>query len=103
MAKGDDMDVLVQNQVELQKILANLSLEIKDLTSELSNLVQLFKEASKTLSDEKISNDIEKEDLKNIGSRVETLVDQNRTIAKGLLLMESAMRDTMEKKSELSF
>ena len=103
MAKGDDMDVLVQNQIELQKILADLSLEVKNLTSELSTLVELFREASKTLNDEKISKDIEKEDMKNIGDKVETLVDQNRTIAKGLLLMESAMRDTMEKKRELSF
>ena len=103
MASGDDMDVLIQNQIELQKILADLSLEVKNLTSELSTLVQLFKEASKTLNDEKLSNDLDKEDMKNIGSKVETLVDQNKTIAKGLLLMESAMRDTMEKKRELSF
>lgn len=103
MAKGDDMEILIQNEIEMQKILADLSLEIKNLTSELSKLVELFSEASKTLSDEKISKDIEKEDMKNIGTKVETLVDQNKTIAKGLLLMESAMRDTMEKKRELSF
>ena len=103
MAKGDDMDILIQNQIELQKILANLSLEIKNLTSELSILVQLFKEASTTLHDEKLSKEIEKEDMKNIGSKVETLVDQNKTIARGLLLMESAMRDSMEKKRDLSF
>lgn len=103
MTKSDDMDILIQNEIEMQKILADLSLEIKNLTSELSNLVQIFKEASKTLSDEKISKDIEKEDMKNMGTKVDTLVDQNKTIAKGLLLMESAMRENLERKRELSF
>ena len=103
MAKRDDMNILIQNEVEMQKVLADLSLDIKNLTSQLSKLVELFKEASKTLNDEKISNDIEKEDMKNIGAKMDALVDQNKTIAKGLLLMESAMRDNAEKKREFSF
>ena len=102
MAKRDDMNILIQNEVEMQKVLADLSLDIKNLTSQLSKLVELFKEASKTLNDEKISNDIEKEDMKNIGTKVETLVDQNKTIAKGLLLMESAMRENLERKRDIS-
>ncbi|MBU2522799.1 MAG: hypothetical protein KKE23_00725 [Nanoarchaeota archaeon] len=103
MVKRDDMKILIENEIEMQKILADLSLDIKNLTSELSKLVELFKEASKTLSDEKISKDIEKEDMRNMGDNVDTLVDQNKTIAKGLLLMESAMRENLERKRESSF
>ena len=92
-------DILIQNNIELQKVLIGLSSDLKKLTDEISNLLELFKEASKTLGEEKLAKDIEKEDIKGIGTKIDGLADQNKTIAKGLLLMESAMRENVEKRS----
>jgi len=100
MAKKSEINVLVQNNLELQKVLIDLSANIKKMTDDMSNLTSIFKEASKTLSEEKLSKDMEKEDVKKIGEKIDGLSDQNKTIAKGLLLMESAMRENIEKKRE---
>ncbi len=97
--KSDELKALMENSVALQKAVLNLSLEIKKLTEELSNLISLFKEASKNINEEKTDRAIEKEEVKDIKEKVDQMMDQNKTIAKGLVLMESALRDSLEKKS----
>lgn len=97
-------DLLMQNNLELQKVLADLSYDLKKLTEEMSVLVGLLKDASKTLTEEKVSNEVERENSKAISNKVDTLIDQNKTIAKGILLMESTMRGNLDKrKPEFSY
>ncbi len=103
MAKRDDVKVLIQNNIDLQKILVDLSSDVKRLTEELSILVGLFKEASRTLNDEKITKDMAAEDIKGIATKLDSLSEQNRTMAKGILLMESAVRENVDKRKEFSF
>ena len=103
MAKGVSNVVvvraLIDNSIALQKVLTDLAIGMKSLSEEMSQLLAVFKEASKSISDEKTSNAIHENELKSIDEKVDHLIDQNKTIAKGLVLMESAMSESLEKKS----
>lgn len=94
--------LLVENNVALQKVLINLSSDISGLTREVSKLLELFKEASKTIGEEKAVEDIIKEERTDLIPKLDELIDQNKTIAKGLVLLESVLREK-EKPKGFSF
>jgi len=85
--------LLIENTVTLQKVLTTLSMNLKGLTGEISHLLTLFKEASKTIGEEKAVEDVVKEERKDLVSKLDALIDQNRTIAKGLILLESTIKE----------
>ena len=92
---------LAENSMALQRAITDLAINLKELSEEMGQLLLLFKEASKTITEEKTSKEVEKEELRGMNEKVDHLIDQNRTIAKGLILMESAMRDNLEKKQSV--
>jgi len=96
-----DITALVENSVALQRVLADLAGNLKGLSDELSQLVALFKEASKSISEEKTSEEISRQEILGMNDKLERLLDQNKTIAKGIVLVESAMREPEKKKSFL--
>ena len=97
------IDILMENSVALQKVLADLALSLNKLTKELSQLLSLFKEASKTIGEEKAVEAEEKEDKEDLLKKLDSLIEQNKTIAKSLLLLESALRERSEESREFKF
>jgi len=97
------IDILMENSVALQKVLADLALSLNKLTKELSQLLSLFKEASKTIGEEKAVEAVEKEDKEDLLKKLDSLIEQNKTIAKSLLLLESALRERSEESREFKF
>lgn len=94
MEKGDgSMDLLIENSVALQKVLTDVALSLNQLTKELRQLLDMFKEAGKTLGEDKASQAVAHEDKKAVVDKLDTLLDQNRTIARGLVLLESSMKE----------
>ncbi len=94
MEKEDgSLDLLIENSVALQKVLTDVASSLNQLTKELRQLLELFKEAGKTLAEDKASQAVAQEEKKAIIDKLDTLADQNRTIARGLVLLESSIKE----------
>jgi len=89
----ESIKLLVENNVALQKVLTDLSLNINHLTGEVSELLKIFKEASKTFGEERAVEEVQREETRHLIGKMEDLIDQNKTVAKGLVLLESTMKE----------
>jgi len=90
MTAKEREELLIENFVGLQHAMTNMSIKFGLLSDNISKLLQVFEEAAKnTLSGGKGDN----EDLLN---KIDSLLNQNKTIAKGLVLMESKLRGRTE-------
>ncbi len=81
-SKVDKM--LMENFISLQKVMTNLSVKLDGLATQISKLLELFEISAKALADKDF--DVEQNN-KELVEKMETLVDQNKTIARGLTLM----------------
>ena len=92
--KQDTNKILIENFVNLQKAITNLSVKFESLSDQTSKLLQLFEISAKSFA-EKLAEgkplDIEKD--KEFLDKLNKLLDQNKTIAKGLTLMEENIRE----------
>ncbi|MFA7707622.1 MAG: hypothetical protein WCX73_01615 [Candidatus Pacearchaeota archaeon] len=98
LTKQETEQILIDNFTNLQRVLTNLSIKFDELSTNMSKLLQLFEISAKSFaekySDKKPeevidkSQQIDKEYLKKLDS----LLDQNKTIAKGIMLMENKIR-----------
>ena len=71
------IDSFVENSVALQKVIADAVVSITRLTREIEELISLFKESAKTVEE---SRDAE------ILAKLDSIAEENKTIAKGLTL-----------------
>src|SRR3989338_3241035 len=92
--------ILVENFVSLQKVMTNLSVKFDELSSQISKLLELF-ELSATALAKKDINFTKPMDEEKIMGKLNNILDQNKTIARGLALMseggesEKAIQPTM--------
>lgn len=86
MTAREREELLIENFVGLQHAMTNLSIKFGALSDNISRLLQVFEESAKNFMEGGRSDD--KDMLKKINS----LLDQNKTIARGLVLMESKLR-----------
>jgi len=87
--KTDIDQALLDNFVNLQKVLTNLAVKFEDLSNNISKLLQLFELSAKSFADKPIKTPgVDEEFLKKLDS----LLDQNKTISKGIMLMEERIR-----------
>jgi hypothetical protein len=84
-------DKLVENLVELQKVQTNLSEKFDKLSDQIGKLLTLFELAAKSFAQNPNINAVEKD--AEFLNKINTLLDQNKTIAKGLTLMEERIRE----------
>ena len=78
--------VLVTNFVSLQKVMTNLSIDFNKLNTQISKLLELFEISAKALAEKDIKLDTGKGEKKMI-ERLDTLLDQNKIIARSLTLL----------------
>ncbi len=79
--KQDIIDKLTENSVKLQQQNANLLISMITLTKKIDELVEIFKKAAEH---------IEKGEIKEpLARKLTDLLEQNKKIAKGLLLLEN--------------
>ena len=98
MNNQDMNQILIDNFTNLQKVLTNLSIKFDDLSTNLSKLLQLFEISAKSFA-EKYSDKKPEEQINQIQQvdtqylhKLDSLLDQNKTIAKGIMLMEQKIR-----------
>ncbi len=86
--------ILVNNFVSLQKVMVNLSIKFDELTNQISRLLELFETSAKVLAEKDF--DLEKNNKENakVLEKLENVLEQNRTIARGLTLMHDKINET---------
>lgn len=101
---------LIENFVNLQKVLTNLAFKFDALSGNINNLLQLYETAARSFVKRQDENPVEitpGED-KELIKKLDTLLDQNKTIAKGLTLIEEKIKHKVygeeeNKESHLDF
>ncbi len=84
---------LIENFVNLQKAMTNLAVKFDSLSEHISKLLNLFEISARSFAEKSPSSDLEKD--REFLDKLNTLLDQNKTIAKGLTLMEEKMRERL--------
>ena len=84
-------DEILQNLMELQKVNVNLAQKFESLTEQISNLLALFETTARAFAKQPHMQVTEKD--REFLEKIDKLLDQNKTIAKGLTLVEQRMRD----------
>jgi len=79
--------ILIENFVSLQKVMTNLYIKFDDLTNQISKLLNLFEISAKVLAEKEFDLGKGNKDSKKIIEKIDNLLDQNKTIARGLILM----------------
>lgn len=95
-------EILVENFVNLQKAITNLTVRFEDMSSQISKLLQLFEISARSFS-EKLSTvvpEIEKD--REFLDKLNKLLEQNKVIAKGITLMEEKIRERVSNKVNLA-
>lgn len=90
MTAKEREELLIENFVGLQHAMTNMSIKFGSLSDNISKLLQVFEEAAKNFISGEKGND------KDMLKKIDALLDQNKTIAKGLILMEGKLRGRAE-------
>lgn len=83
--------VLIENSVNLQKVMTNAAIKLDILSNNISKLLLLFEMSARSFADKQGIPDVEKD--REFLNKLNMLIDQNKTIAKGLTLMEEKIRE----------
>ncbi|MBI2451516.1 hypothetical protein HYV50_00390 [Candidatus Pacearchaeota archaeon] len=85
-------ETLIKNIVELQKIHVDMAEKFDKLSKEISQLLALFEATARNFA-RSIPPEVEKD--KDFLEKIDRLLEQNKTLAKALTLMEESMRDRL--------
>ena len=85
MTAREREELLIENFVGLQQAMTNLSIKFGGLSDNISKLLGVFEDAAKSfMKDGKM-------DDKEMLNKIDALIEQNKTIARGLVLMEGKL------------
>ena len=90
MTAREREELLIENFVGLQHAMTNLSIKFGSLSDNIVKLLTVFEEAAKGFVSGGRSDD------KDMLNKIDSLLNQNKTIAKGLVLMEGKLRSRQE-------
>ena len=79
--------ILSENLVALQKIMANLALNIDGLSKRITKLLDLFEVSAKTLAEKDFGIEKSAGFEKELNQKMDTLIEHNKLFAKGLTLL----------------
>ncbi len=87
---------LIDNFITLQKVLTNLTLKFEELSNNIEKLLNVFEITAKNFAEKtKDINLNQRESDKDLIEKLNSLLDQNKTISKGILMMEEKVRSRM--------
>lgn len=93
MSSKEREEALIENFVGLQKAMTNLSIKFESLAGQIAKLLEIFEQAAKSFLTSKQESPEETKDMLN---KINSLLEQNKTIARGLVLMEEKLRSKSE-------
>ncbi len=85
--KANVEKVLIENFISLQKVMTNLAVKFDNLGAQISKLLELFEISAKTLAEKDIKINAKPAEDKKMAEKLDTLLDQNKVIARGLTLL----------------
>lgn len=92
--KKDDINrALIDNFITLQKVLTNLAVKFDNLSDNISKLLNLFEISAKSFVEKSSLMPETTQKDREFLDKINTLLEQNKTIAKGLTLMEEKIRE----------
>jgi hypothetical protein len=92
--------LLVENFISLQKVLTDLTSKFDGLTKQISELLTLFEKSAKDITENQ-GERLTKED-KRFMDKLDSLIEQNKTIARGLTLLEEKIRKTENRENKIT-
>lgn len=90
--KDNTNKILIENFVHLQKVFTNLAEKFDKLSNNITNLLQLFEISARTFAEKQAAGGPDLQKDKEFLDKLNSLMEQNKTIAKGLTLMEEKIR-----------
>ena len=90
MTAREREELLIENFVGLQHAMTNMSVKFGGLSDNISKLLNVFEESAKNFVSGGKPDDAE------MLNKIDSLLNQNKTIAKGLVLMEGKLRGRNE-------
>lgn len=85
--------ILIENFVKLQKVMTDFAGKFDSLSDNIAKLLQLFEITARSFAEKQPMVDLQKD--KEFLEKLNTLTEQNKTIAKGLTLMEEKLRQKL--------
>lgn len=85
--------ILIENFISLQKVMVNLSTKFDDLTFRISKLLELFEISAKSLAEKDFDSERNNKENMKILEKIENVLEQNKTIARGLSLMHDRINE----------
>lgn len=89
---------LVSNMIELQKVHVSMAEKFEKLSEQISSLLALFEMSARSFA-KNPQLQVGQKDSEFL-DKIDKLLEQNKTIAKGLTLMEAKLREKMYGTSE---
>jgi len=100
--------LLIENFINLQKVLTELTAKLNFVTEQNSRLLQLFEISTKSFIErQKLSPSPEHLERarelreKEVSEKIDKMLEQNKIIAKGITLMEERIRQNIAKEKEI--
>ncbi len=84
---------LIENLVSLQKVHTDLAGKFSALSDQITSLLGLFEMAARNFAHNPANQSTEKD--KEFLEKIDKLLDQNKVLAKGLMMMEERMRERL--------
>ena len=94
-SKSELEKTLIENFVNLQRVLTNLAVKFDSLSDQISKLLELFEISAKSFAEKYRPETGEKKKDKDFLSKLDALLDQNKTIARGLTLMGERLKEKL--------
>ncbi len=94
LTKAQKEDLLIENFVGLQKAMTYLSLKFENLSDNLSKLLEVLELSARNYLTKEAPKDASSSELIK---QVNYLIDQNKAIAEGLLLIDDTIRKKQSK------
>lgn len=88
---------LSQNTIQLQKVMVNLADKLNNLSIKIDKMLDLFEESAKSIAEKEFSEEKDKKDYEELNKKIETIMDQNKTLAKGITLFAERGPEQMQK------
>ncbi len=91
-SKTEVEEALLENFINLQRVLTNLAVKFDDLSNNISKLLQLFEISAKSFAEKYSGNYSSEGPDRELLKKLDSLLDQNKVISKGIMLMEEKIR-----------
>jgi hypothetical protein len=98
ISQREMQEILIENFVGLQKAMTNMSIRFESLSDQIRKLLEVFELSAKSM----ISQAPDSKEKDEILGKINNLLDQNKTIARGLVVLEDKLRSSQNSQQSQS-